>query len=112
MDRKAIVGLTGAMLLAAGCSSKHTLVVGGKNFTEQDVLVEIIAQHLESRLGQPVSRKPHLGGTLLAFEALDLREIDMYPEYTGTIVTNIVKGEANPDPAIMYERARSEMEKR
>lgn len=113
MDRKAIISLTVlAVAAVSGCSSKHRLVVGGKNFTEQDVLVEIIAQHLENRLGEPVTRKPHLGGTMIAYEGLNMRQIDMYPEYTGTVVSSIVKAEPDPDPGIMYERARSEMEKR
>jgi osmoprotectant transport system substrate-binding protein len=78
-------------LLAAGCSSKPRIIVGSKNFTEQVVLGEIIAQQLERRLGVEVERKLDLGGTLLAHEALRGGSIDLYPEYTGTALTAVLK---------------------
>ena len=67
------------------------IVVGSKNFTEQVILGEIVAQHLEQRLGVAVDRKLNLGGTLLAHQALVNGQIDMYPEYTGTALTAILK---------------------
>ena len=80
---KIVAGLIAA-LLAGGCSrSRSTIVVGSKNFTEQLVLGEILAQQLERKLGQKVERKLNLGGTLLAHQALVNGEIDLYPEYTG-----------------------------
>lgn len=78
-------------LVAAGCASKPHIVVGSKNFTEQVVLGEIVAQQLERRLGVTVERKLDLGGTLLAHEALRGGSIDLYPEYTGTALTAILK---------------------
>ena len=78
-------------LLAAGCASKPHIVVGSKNFTEQVVLGEIIAQQIELRLGIEVERKLDLGGTLLAHEALRGGSIDLYPEYTGTALTAVLK---------------------
>ena len=91
---KTIAGLTGAFaLLCAGCSASHAggvLRVGSKNFTEQVVLGEIIAQHLEHRLHQKVERKLNLGGTLLAQQALLNREIDIYPEYSGTALAMVL----------------------
>ena len=75
-----------------GCSTgKPSIRVGSKNFTEQVVLGEIIAQHLEHRLQQKVERRLNLGGTLLAHGALLNHEIDLYPEYTGTALTAIRK---------------------
>jgi glycine betaine/choline ABC-type transport system substrate-binding protein len=65
--------------------------VGSKNFTEQVVLGEIIAQQIERRLGVETDRKLDLGGTLLAHEALRGGSIDLYPEYTGTALTAILK---------------------
>jgi glycine betaine/choline ABC-type transport system substrate-binding protein len=53
-----------------GCSGTRPLTVGSKNFTEQIVLGEIVAQQLERRLGRKVDRKLDLGGTLLAQQAL------------------------------------------
>ena len=75
----------------AGCTREHPITVGSKNFTEQVVLGEIVAQHLEHRLGRRVDRKLNLGGTMLAHQALVRGDIDLYPEYTGTALTTILK---------------------
>jgi len=78
-------------LLTTACSSSPRIVVGSKNFTEQVVLGEVVAQQIERRLGVEVDRKLDLGGTLLAHEALRGGSIDLYPEYTGTALTAILK---------------------
>lgn len=110
MGRTKICGVMLAALLAAGCgSSKKPIVVGSKNFTEQLVLGEIIAQHLEHRLGRPVSRQLNLGGTLLTYQALLNGQITLYPEYTGTIEAEILKETPSADAAQVYERSRLEM---
>jgi len=83
-------------------------VVGSKNFTEQLVLGEIIAQHIEARTHQPVERKLDLGGTLLAQQALVAGDIDLYPEYTGTAFTNVLKRSGVTDPAVVLEQVRAE----
>jgi glycine betaine/choline ABC-type transport system substrate-binding protein len=86
--------LTGAVICAAiltACSHGPRIVVGSKNFTEQVVLGEIVARQIERRLHVPVERKLDLGGTLLAHEALVKGDIDLYPEYTGTALTAILK---------------------
>ncbi len=94
-----VVSIIGA-LSSYGCSTpgaKPVIHVGSKNFTEQVVLGEIIAQQLERRLpGQRVQRDLNLGGTLLAQQALIGRQIDLYPEYTGTALAVILK---DPNPA-------------
>jgi glycine betaine/choline ABC-type transport system substrate-binding protein len=82
-------------------------VVGSKNFTEQLILGEIIAQHIEARLHQPVERKLDLGGTLLAHQALLSNGIDLYPEYTGTAFTNVLKSSGVTDPAVVLEQVRA-----
>jgi glycine betaine/choline ABC-type transport system substrate-binding protein len=85
------------ILLLAGCSSgPRRIVVGSKNFTESILLGEIVAAQLERKLGQPVDRKLNLGGTLLAHQALVSGAIDLYPEYTGTALTTVLK-EAPPN---------------
>ena len=86
--------------------------MGSKNFTEQVVLGEIIAQHLEHRLNQKVERRLNLGGTLLAHGALLSHEIDLYPEYTGTALTAILKDPPDNDPARVLARVRSEYAER
>jgi glycine betaine/choline ABC-type transport system substrate-binding protein len=100
-----------ALLALSGCSSPGTkppIRVGSKNFTEQVVLGEIIAQHLEHRLHRPVERSLNLGGTLLAHQALLSRQIDLYPEYSGTALAAILKDPLNTDPAAVLARIKSE----
>jgi glycine betaine/choline ABC-type transport system substrate-binding protein len=104
MDRTAILVLI--VLLAAGCSSKPRIVVGSKNFTEQVLLGEIVARHIERRLGLEVNRKLNLGGTLLAHEALKGGSIDLYPEYTGTALTAVLKQAAVRDAKAALDRVR------
>ncbi len=83
-------------------------MVGSKNFTEQVILGEIIAQHLENRLHQRVDRKLNLGGTLLAHQALLSKDIDVYPEYTGTAFTNVLKRSGVTDPVVVLDLVRTE----
>jgi len=111
MGRTKIVACVIAALTLAGCSasqSTHTLRVGSKNFTEQVVLGEIIAQHLEHRLHQKVERKLNLGGTLLAHQALLAGEIDLYPEYSGTALVAVLKEPIQTDPAAVLKLVRAE----
>ena len=97
------------MLVLAGCSSgPRKIVVGSKNFTEQIVLGEIIARQIERRLNQPVDRKLNLGGTLLAHQALVAGSIDLYPEYTGTALTAILKTTPSGDAAQVFDRVSRE----
>ena len=109
MDRKTILGclIAGAMLLAS-CTQPKKIIVGSKNFTEQVVLGEIIAQHLEHRLKDRIQRSLDLSGTLLAHQALLSGSIDLYPEYTGTALTNVLKQASFNDPRIVLERVRYE----
>lgn len=98
---------------ACGCArGPRAIVVGSKNFTEQLILGEILAQQLERKLGQKVERKLNLGGTLLAHEALVTGEIDVYPEYTGTALTAILKMPPSSDAKKVLEEVRSTYEKR
>lgn len=107
MGRKTALGCLSAILLSAGCSSSHRITIGSKNFTEQVILGEIIAQHLENRLHQTVERKLNLGGTLLAHQALLADGIDLYPEYTGTAFTNVLKRSGVNDPAVVLDQVRA-----
>lgn len=114
MDRKKAFGLALILALAApACGPKQKpIVVGSKNFTEQVVLGEIIAQHLEHRLGRKIPRRLNLGGTLLTYQALINGEITLYPEYTGTVEAEILKETPANDAAQVYERSRLELERR
>ena len=108
---QAVASLIAALLLAA-CGRNGRIVVGSKNFTEQVILGEIVAQHLERRLGVKVDRKLNLGGTLLAHQALINGQIDLYPEYTGTALTAILKLPASRDAAEVQNRVRAEYRSR
>jgi glycine betaine/choline ABC-type transport system substrate-binding protein len=100
--------IVAAALLLTACSHEARVRVGSKNFSEQLVLGEIVAQHLERRLGGHVSRKLDLGGTLLAQQAIVSGEIDVYPEYTGTALTSVLKQPVVKDPAKALEIVRHE----
>lgn len=103
MDRTKIVA--GLIFLLAACGQNaHVIRVGSKNFTEQVVLGEIVAQHLENRLHERVARSLNLGGTLLAQQALLNREIDVYPEYSGTALAMVLKAPAGADLKAEYSR--------
>src|ERR1041385_7030219 len=106
MDRTKIIACLSALLLA-GCSRPAGIVVGSKNFTEQVLLGEILAQQIERRLGVPVERTLNLGGTLLAHEALTKGSIDLYPEYTGTALTAILKQPPSSDAGTVLAAVRS-----
>ena len=93
--------------MCCGCSSKPRIVVGSKNFTEQVIVGEILAQHIERRMGVPVDRKLNLGGTLLAHEALKSGGIDLYAEYTGTALTAVLARQVVPDPKAVLEEVRN-----
>jgi glycine betaine/choline ABC-type transport system substrate-binding protein len=108
LDRTTILCCVTAAGLLTGCGARSHIVVGSKNFTEQLILGEIVAQHIEARMHQPVERKLDLGGTLLAHQALLSKDIDMYPEYTGTAFTNVLKRSGVTDPAVVLEQVRAE----
>jgi len=105
------VACIAAFLGLCGCSTRGTnppIRVGSKNFTEQVVLGEIIAQHLEHRLHRTVERSLNLGGTLLAHQALLSGQIDLYPEYTGTALAAVLKDPIETDPGAVLARVKSE----
>lgn len=115
MGRRYIVACVIAGLCAAGlvgCTKERPITVGSKNFTEQVVLGEIVAQHLESRLGGRVDRRLNLGGTMLAHQALVRGDIDLYPEYTGTALSTILKLPPAHHPAEALALVRNEYQSR
>ncbi len=91
-----------SLVSLSSCSRTNAIVVGSKNFTEQLILGEIAAQQIERKLHLPVERKLNLGGTLLSHEALLKGDIDLYPEYTGTASTVVLKQKTPPDTARAY----------
>jgi osmoprotectant transport system substrate-binding protein len=82
------------------------ITVGSKFFTEQVVLAELLAQHIEAKTGIPVIRKTNLGGTLLVHKALLAGELDLYVEYTGTALTTVLSESPQGDSAAVYNRVK------
>jgi osmoprotectant transport system permease protein len=87
--------------------SNNSIVVGSKNFTEQIVLGEIVAQTIERETGLPVERRLNLGGTLICDRGLLGGEIDVYVEYTGTSLTAIFHQPLTNDSATVFETVRN-----
>ncbi len=123
--RRKIVGFTtvGILALLVGLSSISNfrsdisnsgpaatdgkpIVVGSKDFTESIILAEILAQMLEKQ-GVAVTRKLELGGNI-AHESLLSGQIDVYPEYTGTAYTAILKRTPITDPQAVYDETKAE----
>ncbi len=92
-------------MVLGGCTPSDAVVVGTKNFTEQNVLGEIVAQELEAR-GVSVERRFHLGGTFVCHHALLNGEIDVYVEYTGTALTAVLELPVDTDPERVYQTVR------
>jgi osmoprotectant transport system substrate-binding protein len=111
MDRAKIVVACLSALLLVSCSRPSRIVVGSKNFTEQILLGEILAQQIERRMGVPVERQLNLGGTLLAHGALVKGSIDLYPEYTGTALTAVMKQSPFPDARAVLGAVRAGYQK-
>jgi glycine betaine/choline ABC-type transport system substrate-binding protein len=101
-----------ALLMACGPRRENRIIVGSKNFTEQLILGELIAQHLESRTHLQVQRRFYLAGTYICQQAILGGRIDVYPEYTGTALTAILKQQPASSPQAVYNHVRDEYAKR
>ena len=108
------VWLAITLMLLGGCGRKRSekIIVGSKFFTEQVVLAELLAQHIESRTGIPVERKTNLGGTMLVQKAMLAGELDLYVEYTGTALTAVLNEAPQGDSKSVYERVKKEYAER
>ena len=108
-----IILLVLAMLVTFGLSfidrSKDELVVAGVSYTEQYLLVHLLSDMIEDRMDIEVTRRDGLGGTQVAFNALNAGNIDLYVEYTGTIYTNMLNHGANSDVDEVFEVSREEL---
>jgi len=97
---------------ACHSSSRPQLVITSKFFTEQVVLAELLAQHIEARTGIQVERKANLGGTLLVQEAMLSGDVDLYVEYTGTALTAVLGENPQGDSNAVYQRVKQEYAQR
>jgi len=103
-----------AILAALSCTNSRAgrIVVGSKNFTESFILGEIIAQQIEAHTSLKVERRFYLAGTYICQQAILAGRIDIYPEYTGTALTAILKQKASGGSADVYQRVNNEYERR
>jgi glycine betaine/choline ABC-type transport system substrate-binding protein len=95
-----------AVVYATG-SRGERLVVGSKNFTEQVVLGELVAQAMERYAGIAVDRRLNLGGTFICDRALQAGDIDIYVEYSGTALTAVFKQPVERNSAAVLDHVRS-----
>src|SRR5215469_9592408 len=99
-------------LVACGPPRQDRIVIGSKNFTEQAVLGEIFAQQVEARTHLPVERRFYLAGSFICHQAILAGRIDLYPEYTGTALTAILKQKPEGSRQDVYQRVKAEYEQR
>lgn len=107
--RKSIFVLFIFLLLVplAGCKrNANRIVIGSKNFTEQLILGELFAQIIEARTHLPVERRFYLAGTFICHQAILAGRIDIYPEYTGTALTAVLKQQPSGDKQEVYRRVK------
>jgi len=107
---RCIAALLMAALALAACGPKRgeTIVVGSKNFPEQALLGEILAQHIERRTHLRVERRFYLAGSYICHQALLARRIDTYVEYTGTALTAILHDPIEGDSAAVFDKVKQE----
>jgi glycine betaine/choline ABC-type transport system substrate-binding protein len=111
MKRRAL-GLAAITLVLTGCGRSGGIAIGSKNFVEQLLLGELAAQQLERKLHVTVDRRFNLGGTLLAHDAIVKGDIDIYPEYTGTAISVVLRQRGTADPSAVYRLVRAAYEER
>jgi osmoprotectant transport system permease protein len=106
---KLLIG-SGVLLAAAGifsifstASAEDKIVVGSKNYSEQLILGNMLADLIENKTDIEVERKLNLGGSQVTFGALNSGDIDLYVEYTGTGLINILNEPLNSDPDQVYD---------
>jgi len=109
-----LLGILGFLLLSAvGLIWRQnlnpgvaTIAIGSKNFTEQAILGEILAQKIEQETKLKIERQFNLGGTFICHEAVKAGKIDMYVEYTGTALTAVLKEKPLKDPQEVYQKVK------
>jgi osmoprotectant transport system substrate-binding protein len=94
------------ILCSCGPSHSNVIVVGSKNFTEQVILGEMLAQYLNQQTGLQVERRFYLGGTYICQQALLAGRIDVYVEYTGTALTAILKQPVEHNAGDVYSKVK------
>ncbi|WP_223595504.1 ABC transporter permease/substrate-binding protein [Neobacillus bataviensis] len=114
-----VIGIASVLLVTAGAFSIYAkantedkIVIGSKNFSEQLILGNMLADLIEDKTDLKVERKLNLGGSQVAFSALNKGDIDVYVEYTGTGLVNILKQPPKNDPEQVYNIVQKEFIKK
>lgn len=111
LSRARALALLATAPLLASCAAPGTVRVGSKNFTESILIAEIYAQALEAA-GVRVVRRMNLGSTEIALAALQRGDIDLYPEYTGTALIDVLHHAPVASPRQTFEIVSDAFEKR
>jgi osmoprotectant transport system substrate-binding protein len=95
-------------LTLVGCTNtqERRIAIASKNFTEQVILGELFAQHIEAKTNLKVDRRLNLGGTFICHQGIVAGEIDIYPEYTGTAFTAILKNQPINDSKVVFQKVK------
>ena len=107
-----VIALVVAVLVVWRASSAGEISIGGKDFTEQSLLCEMMAILIEENTDLSVERHSFLGGTMVCFNGLRGGDLDIYPEYTGTGLVNILGQEAIADPDAAYNVVKKQFAKK
>jgi osmoprotectant transport system permease protein len=113
--KRLVISFTSIIVVAAGAftvyskaSAGDKIVIGSKNFSEQLILGNMLADLVENKTDLEVERKMNLGGSQVAFSAIKNGDIDMYVEYTGTGLVNILNQSPQNDPDKVYDYVKNE----
>ncbi|MGM3309452.1 glycine betaine ABC transporter substrate-binding protein [Anabaena sp. WFMT] len=118
INRKFTVAMGILTLLTAGLiifnyqQPPPTIIIGSKNFTEQFILGELLAQQIESHTKLKVDRRFNLGGTFICHEAVKAGQIAGYVEYTGTSLTAVLKQKPISNSQVVYEKVKQEYDQK
>ncbi|MFP7300024.1 glycine betaine ABC transporter substrate-binding protein [Neobacillus niacini] len=117
--KRFVIAFTSVFVIAAGAFTVYSkanaadkIVVGSKNFTEQLILGNMLADIIESKTDIEVERKMNLGGSQVAFSAIKTGNVDMYVEYTGTGLVNILNQSPESDPDKVYNYVKKEFKEK
>lgn len=105
-----LIGLLGIGFFCYQEYAKKTnpsLVIASKNFTESFILAELMAQLIEAKTSLNVVRKFNLGTTQVIHQAMLMKAIDIYPEYTGTAYLTVLKKDLKPNSGSLFSEVKA-----
>ncbi|EKN65760.1 substrate-binding region of ABC-type glycine betaine transport system [Neobacillus bataviensis LMG 21833] len=107
-----IIVIAGGFKVYSIASAEDKVIIGSKNFSESMILGNMLADLIENKTDLQVERKLNLGGTQVAFSAVNSGDIDLYVEYTGTGLVNILKQPPESDPDKVYTYVQKEFKQK